>query len=66
MARDRYTAPPVLSQNVATRGCGGKRCYDSHHVAERMARNTRRQKECRVSAYKCRHCHHWHVGDSST
>lgn len=44
-------------------GCGGKRCYESHPVAERMAKRTRRQHDTKVGPYKCPHCRFWHVGE---
>jgi len=49
--------------DIPRAGCGGKRCYETNVIAERMAKRTRRQRDVRVAAYKCRHCHFWHVGE---
>lgn len=64
MRRDTFKRPhtPVLSTADGVPGCGGKRQYPDFAVASKMAERTRRQVEEAMSAYKCRHCHFWHVG----
>lgn len=49
--------------DVPLAGCKGKRCYESHPVAARMAKQTRRQHDVKVEGYKCPHCRFWHVGE---
>jgi hypothetical protein len=45
-------------------GCSGKRCYDTKHVADRLAKLTRRNREkFRGGAYRCPNCHAWHIGE---
>jgi hypothetical protein len=60
----RREAPqPVISPNTGKHGCSGKRCYESAPVAQKLAKRTRQQHECRVEAYRCHHCHLWHIGE---
>ena len=61
-AKHKNPHPVILSEANGVHGCGGKRCYD-RAGAERCAKATRRQREVRVSAYHCRHCHNWHIGE---
>ena len=59
----QHREPVVAPGDWITPGCSGKRSYTDKATAERMAQRTRRQKECRVSEYRCKHCHLWHVGE---
>lgn len=53
----------IVVSEIPARGCGGKRVYESFLLAAKMAKRTRRQKECKVEAYSCRVCHRFHVGE---
>lgn len=65
MRRNARRGPntPLLSPNAETRGCGGKRCYETAPVARKLAKRTRQQRECKVEAYRCVHCRYWHIGE---
>lgn len=62
-ARRHHGDPLVSPGDFVTPGCSGKRSYFDQATAKRMAKRTRRQHECKVAEYKCRHCHLWHVGE---
>jgi hypothetical protein len=55
--------PIISAPRRIVAGCSGKRVYETKEVAERLAKRTRRDRNCRVSAYRCIHCHHWHIGE---
>lgn len=62
-AGNRSKREPMVSAHTGVRGCGGKRCYGTFTVADRLATRMRRQLDAaEVSAYKCRHCGWWHIG----
>lgn len=61
-AGNRKDIAPVVAEGTR-HGCGGKRVYESHATATKMAKRTRRQYENRVEAYRCRACGRWHVGE---
>jgi hypothetical protein len=44
------------------RGCNGKRSYPNHADAARVAKQARRNLDEPLEAYKCQHCHDWHIG----
>lgn len=46
--------------------CEGKRDYPDFDTAQRMARNTNRNRDAHTGPYRCPHCHRWHVGTSTT
>jgi hypothetical protein len=49
--------------NVA--GCRGKvATYHSFAQAERSAKSLRRRREGNAAPYRCRECHHYHLGTS--
>lgn len=59
------THETIVMPNNGKRGCSGKRCYENHAIAARMAQRVRRQHDdAKLHAYKCRHCHSWHVGEA--
>lgn len=43
-------------------GCRGKQIYSSKSVAMSVAQKMRRIYGLIFNYYKCRACHHWHVG----
>lgn len=54
----------VSQPRRVTAGCSGKRCYESAGEARRLAKNMRRNLDrCKVDAYRCKHCHFWHLGE---
>lgn len=63
-AHRRDRAPVVSKTWRIVAGCSGKRCYESKAVADRLAKLTRRNLEkFRGGAYRCTHCHAWHIGE---
>ena len=52
------TPGPVEAQ------CHGKQGFSDHALAVKVARKGARSKDRAVSAYKCPHCHMYHVGQS--
>lgn len=67
MKRDAHRQPReaiVSHQRRIVAGCSGKRCYETKLVADRLAKRTRRNLEkFRGGAYRCSHCHSWHIGE---
>jgi hypothetical protein len=62
-ASNRRPFVPVVSPHDGVHGCGGKRCYPSASVAQRVARTARRALDVPLSAYHCGHCRSWHLGE---
>lgn len=50
--------------NATEYQCHGKQGFSDHDLAVKVARKGSRSKETSVSAYKCPHCHQFHVGQS--
>lgn len=48
--------------NNAVSGCTGKHRFADQGLARQIARQTSRRHECAMSAYECKHCGGWHVG----
>jgi hypothetical protein len=44
-------------------GCNGKRQYDDHATADRIATTQKRRTEEPIEPYRCRYCQKWHVGN---
>lgn len=67
MKRDAHRKPrdPLVSLTPrVVAGCSGKRCYESAHIAERLAKRMRRDLDkYRGDAYRCAHCHFWRIGE---
>lgn len=45
-----------------SQGCTGKAVFASLAVAQDKARRMRERTEHKLEAYRCRHCHQYHVG----
>jgi len=62
---NRAAPTPIVSEpRRVVAGCSHKRCYDNANTARRVAKNMRRHLDrCKVDAYRCTHCHFWHIGE---
>lgn len=62
-AHRQHREPVVSAPAVTVPGCSGKRCYTDKATAQRLAKRTRRDRDARVSEYRCVKCHFWHIGE---
>jgi hypothetical protein len=66
MIRLGRTLAEMLPKRSENGECAGKVQYTTHAEVKRMGRFLRRQGVRGLSAYRCRRCKAWHLGNTKT